>query len=400
MNQCRWVFAAALANAALFAAGSDHIAYGADAAASEELPTFRYDPEWPKPLPNAWITGNIGAMAVDKNDHIWVAQRPASTTGLSERDALTGAGDCCAPAPPVLEFDPQGNLVQAWGEIHTAESQSKEHVLIGKQVSGPYPRGLWPSSEHGIFVDARANVWLTNSSPPSQLLKFSRDGKFLMRIGSQEGLSSNDTENLGGPAGIYVDQKSNEVFVADGYRNRRVIVFDAGSGAYKRHWGAYGKRPPDDQVKDMLVGPDPQNQRQQFSVLHCIVSSNDGLLYVCDRANSRIQVFRKDGTFVRETFVEPKTTGFGTTFAIALSPDPEQRFVYLGDGSDKKIFILRRSDLKILGSFGTGGREGGRFMLIHAMVTDSHGNLYVGETVDNNRVQRFVFLGLSAGSAK
>lgn len=370
--------------------------------AADEVPTFRYDPDFPKQLPNAWMTGNIGAMAIDKNDRIWVAQRPASTTGLSERDALTGAGDCCAPAPPVLVFDQQGNLLKAWGEIHTLDDKTKKQVLIGKQVSEPYGEGVWPSSEHSIFVDHEDNVWLSNNMPPSQILKFTNDGKLLLRIGKQQATSSNDKENMAGPAGIYVDPKANEIFVGDGYQNRRVVVFDSKTGAYKRHWGAYGKPPTDPQQPIGMMGPntDLTKQREQFTIVHCLVASNDGLIYVCDRANSRVQVFKKDGTYVGEVFLEPKNIGIGTTYAIAFSSDPQQKYMYVGDGSDKKIFIVRRSDLKLLSSFGGAGREGGRFMLIHAMVTDSKGNLYVGETIDNNRVQRFLFTGMKPASAK
>lgn len=384
----------------MFVSAVYQTACAADATQAEEVPAFRYDPDWPKPLPNAWITGNIGAMAIDKNDHIWVAQRPASTTSLAERYALDGAGDCCAPAPPVLEFDTAGNLLKAWGPIHTDSEDGKTQILIGKQVSEPYPEGLWPAFEHAIFVDHKNNVWLTSNKDPSQLVKFTNDGKLMMRIGTKEAASTNDQANLAGPAGVYVDPKSNEIFVADGYRNRRIIVFDADTGAYKRHWGAYGKQPQDGPTQPMNGKQDLKKQREQFVVAHCIVASNDDLLYVCDRANGRIQVFKKNGTYVREGYVEPKNVGIGTVYAIAFSADPQQKFLYVGDGSDKKIFILRRSDLKILSSFGTGGREGGRFELIHAMVTDSKGNLYVGETIDNNRVQRFNFVGMKPAVTK
>ena len=379
--------------------GSQQAAYSAETAKADEVPTFRYDPDFHKPLPNAWMTGNIGARFMDKNVHLWIVQRPNSVISLGERDALDGNGECCTPAPPVIEFDPAGNVVKTWGPIHVTDAATKSQKLAGKQVSPPYPDGLWPASEHGLYIDHKDNVWISGNSDPSQLLKFTRDGKFLLRIGTQEAKSSNDKANLSGPAGIYVDPKTNEVFVADGYRNRRVIVFDADTGAYKRHWGAYGKQPPDG---PQVSRPDPdlKKRREQFELIHCVAGSNDGLLYTCDRANSRIQVFKKDGTFVRETFIEPRATGLGTAFTIALSPDPEQRFLYLGDGSNKKIHILRRSDMKVVGSYGTGGRGGGQFLLIHTMVVDSKGNLYVGETIDNNRVQRFNFTGLRPAAAK
>jgi len=370
--------------------------YAADAKGAAEMPNFRYDPEWPKPLPNKWITGNIGAMTIDKDDRIWVIQRPASVTSLSERDALTGAGDCCAPAPPVLVFDMQGNLLKHWGPIHDKTKDGKAITLLPKQYGDPYPEGMWPTDEHAIFVDYKNNVWITSNHGDSQLLKFTNDGKFLLRIGKQEATTNTDKLNLAGPAGVYVDPATNEVFVADGYINRRVVVFDADTGDYKRHWGAYGK-PPLDLPPGKL---DPEVKKSQFAVAHCLMHSNDGLLYVCDRSNGRVQVFKKDGTYVNEVWLEPKTIGIGTVFAVAFSADKDQKYMYVGDGSDKKVFILDRKSLKVLGTFGTPGREGGRFMLIHAMATDSKGNLYVGETIDNNRVQRFNANGMTPATAK
>jgi len=389
--------------------GKHHAAFGADSAAkaAKETPIFEYDPTWPKPLPNNWLPGNIGAIFLGKDDHPWIVQRPNRTIGpgLNPRYGdfhyygLLGFAACCFPAPPVMEFNQAGDLVQAWGEIHLTDPDTKKEKLVGKQVSGPYPEGLWPTLEHGLFIDHKNNVWLTSSQDPSQLVKFTHDGKFLLRIGKREATSSNDKENLAGPTGIYVDPKTNEVFVADGVRNRRVVVFDADTGAYKRHWGAYGK-PPVDPQQSISRGPDLKRQPDRFAVLHCLMASNDGLLYVCDRSNSRIQVFKKDGTFVKEVFIKPRDGGMGTAFTVAFSSDPEQKFLYMGDGSNKKIWILNRSDLSILSSFGAAGREGGRFMAIHAVATDSKGNLYVGETVDTNRVQRFLYKGLQAAPAQ
>ena len=390
MNRSLFLSGAAMLSAMLVM-GHLQTAVAADAAKAEEIPTFKYDPDWPKTLPNGYITGNIGAMYIDKDDHIWVLQRPSMTTSLGERDLLEGKGTCCTPAPPVMEFDLQGNLLNTWGPIHITDKDKKD-VLAGKQVSAPYPDGVWPVYEHGIYLDYKNNLWITDSQGGSHVLKMSRDGKLLLQIGKDMATSSSDKMNLGGPAGVYVDPKSNEVFIADGYKNRRVAVFDADTGKFKRMWGAYGKPPQDPQVT--TPDPDMKKRNQQFELLHCIMHSNDDLLYVCDRANSRVQVFKKDGTFVREGFVEPKLLGLGTSFALAFSPDKEQKYLYYGDGSDKKIWILRRSDLKVLGSFGAGGRNGGQFNLIHTMATDSKGNIYVGETIDNNRVQRFLFTGM------
>ena len=359
------------------------------------VPTFEYDPTWPKPLPNNWVMGSVGAMAIDVNEHIWVAQRPASTTDPGERTGLSGDSECCFPAPPVMEFDPAGNLVQAWGPIHDGEGQ-----LLGPQVWGPFPELEWPPQEHGIFVDYQSNVWVGSWVAPSPLLKFTGDGTFLMRIGEREATSSNDTKNLAGPTGIVVDPSTNEVFVADGYRNRRVIVFDADTGAYKRHWGAYGNHPPDAPQTPSPSGPpiegpyDPNVRSRQFAVVHCLAQSRDGLLYVCDRVNNRIQVFQADGTFVQEGLIAPDTLGFGAVFAIGFSPVNDQRFIYVADGANKKVWIVQRDDLQVVGSFGTGGRGGGQFLVTHALAVDSEGNVYVGESAGGNRVQKFTFMGM------
>ena len=357
---------------------------------ADGIPAFEYDPTWPKPLPNNWMTGSIGAMAMDSKNHIWVAQRPGSTTNLSERYGLEGLGECCFPAPPVLEFDPEGNLIQAWGPIHDDQGQ-----LLGDQVWGPHPDVAWPVSEHGLFVDDQDTVWVGSQNDPSQLMRFTRDGTFLMHIGEQEATSSNDPVNLAGPTGIVVDAETNEVFVADGYRNRRVVVFDADTGAYKRHWGAYGKQPPDGpQGGAPVEGPyDPDVISEQFATVHCLMMSRDGLLYICDRRNNRIQVFQKDGTFVQEAVIAT-SKGFGAVHAIAFSPEAEQRFLYVGDGANKKVWILRRETLETVGSFGRGGRGGGEFLVVHALAVDAEGNVYVGETINNNRVQKFRFVGM------
>ena len=367
----------------------------------EMIPEFEWDPAWPKPYPNNWIMGNIGALFVDKRDHVWMVQRPSSTTSLAERFGLTGEALCCFPAPPVIEFDPAGNIVQAWGPIHDGRGK-----FLDKPQPLSYDLENWPTSEHGLSVDHEGNVWIDSQSPPSQLVKLTGDGKkLLLRIGKQESRNGNDTENLGGPTGIIVDPKTNEVFVGDGYRNRRVIVFDATTGAYKRHWGAYGKPPIDekapstaDVIKDRASGMgaryEPDVRRRQFDHVHCLAEDKDGLLWVCDRANNRIQIFRKDGTLVREGYVAPETRAFGSLLSIAFSHDPDQQFVYVGDGPNHRVWILRRSDLATIGSFGQGGRQGGQFILVHTLGVDSKGNIYVGETVDGNKIQKFTFKGL------
>jgi DNA-binding beta-propeller fold protein YncE len=258
---------------------------------------------------------------------------------------------------------------------------------------GPSTGYDWPTTEHGLWVDHKQNVWITSShNREGQVLKFTRDGKFLLQIGKKgRGEGSNDTSSLGGPAGVVVDPKTDEVFIADGYVNRRVIVFDANTGDYRRHWGAYGEKPSDE---PFTYDPD-QPLPRHFSSVHCLALSRDDLLYVCDRASNRIQVFRKDGTFVTEVQIEPRTEGAsGTPDGLAFSHDPRQQFLYVADGGNERIWILRRSDLKIVGSFGHGGHDAGGFITAHAIGVDSQGNIYVGESTDGKRVQRFRYKGL------
>jgi hypothetical protein len=349
------------------------------AAASGGVPKFEFDPNWPKALPNNWILGAIGGNFVDSHDHIWVANRPGSLDNNDKYAALDPPqADCCVPAPPILEFDSAGNLIQGWGG----------------PKSGPGPGYEWPDTEHGIFVDYRENVWISgNGGKDTNILKFTKTGKFLLQIGHHGKTGgNNDTENLNRPAGIAVYPKTNEVFVADGYGNRRVIVYDADTGAYKRHWGAYGKK-PDDTASNARTfeGPGPQ----QFNTVHAIQISNDGLVYVGDRRNNRIQVFRPDGTFVKEGYVERKTIAEeGTTFGIAFSPDKQQQFLYVPDGSNKKVQILNRDKLEVVGFFGGhGGRGAGQFFHVHSIAADSKGNIYLGESF-GQRITKWVYRGM------
>ncbi len=389
-HMTRWLGATAVVVATVAAVTAGQ---GGQPKAGRQMPTFAYDPSWPKELPNKWIVGNIGALWVDGQDHVWIAQRPGGTTNLSERFGLTGESECCFPAPPVIEFDPAGKVVQAWGLIHDAKGQP-----LGPQVSGPYPDGAWPTSEHGITVDHKGHVWVDSSTPPSSLLKLSHDGKLLLRIGQAQGKTNSDTVNLGGPTSMLVDPQTNEVFVADGYENRRVIVFDADTGAYKRHWGAYGKPPVAEQAPSTAEAGklDPVQRREQFDHVHCLTEDRAGLLYVCDRANNRVQIFRKDGTYVKELLVAPDTRAFGSVMSVAFSPDPKQEFMYVADGANHKVWIYRHDTLELLGAFtGNGpGRGGGQMLVIHTMGVDSKGNLYIGETIPGNRIQRFNYAGL------
>jgi DNA-binding beta-propeller fold protein YncE len=268
------------------------------------------------------------------------------------------------------------------------QSCSKERRFNGDGRPG--------SGEHGIYVDANDNVWLTgNGDGDGQILKFSKDGKFLLQIG-KGGVEadSSDTSHLSRPAAVAVYR--GEVFVADGYGNRRVVVFDANTGAYKRHWGAYGNRPDDKASKARAAtGPGPQ----QFNTPHGITVSNDGTVYVSDRANNRVQSFRLDGTFVKEGFVKRGSQGTGTAFGVALSADPQQRFLYVADGSNERIAILDRASLEEIGQIGGPGRKAGEFFHIHSLGVDPQGNLVAGES-QGYRVQKFVFKGLSTAAAR
>lgn len=349
-------------------------------AAGPSIPKFEADPYWPKPLPNNWILGEVSGVAVDSHDHVWIIHRPR-TTSEHDRYAADGKGDCCVPAPAVIEFDQAGNVVQAWG--------------------GPAPKGTeqeyeWPDNEHGVFIDAKDNVWVGgNGDKDAQILKFTRTGKFLLQIGHHgQSKGSNDPQNLGRPAGIVMWPATNEIFVADGYANRRVVVYDSETGAYKRHWGAYGNKPDDaaprTRVYDGAGSP-------QFNLVHGIRVSNDGLVYVGDRVNNRIQVFKLDGTFVKESYIERKTSGSeGTAFDVAFSPDKQQRFLYVPDGTNKKIQILDRQSLDILGFVGGHGGHGALdFYHIHSIATDSKGNIYMGEVNAGRRALRYAYKGMS-----
>jgi DNA-binding beta-propeller fold protein YncE len=367
--------------------------------AAGDVPMFEFDPTWPKmPLPNQWLVGSVAGVYVDAEDHIWIVHRPRALLHGHEDDASYAVpeSECCKPAPSVIEFDQAGHVVQAWGgpgpEYEWREAGPGRRT---PPTPGPSLGYDWPESEHSIFVnDDDQTVWLSNSGG-SHIVKFTRAGEFLLQIGRKgQRTGSHNTENLGAAAGLVVDPKTNELYVADGYRNRRVIVFDADTGAYKRHWGAYGN-PPDDSIPFRY---DPDGPRsQQFNTVHCVQLSRDDLVYVCDRANNRIQVFRTDGTFVKEGLVAPWSLR-GAPMDIAFSTDAEQRFVYVADGRNEKVWILRREDLEVIGSFGHGGHWGGGFTVAHGIAADASGNIYVAEVTEGKRVQRFTYMGLGTSS--
>jgi DNA-binding beta-propeller fold protein YncE len=397
-------------------------------AATVMAPRFEVDPMWPKPLPNHWLLGNVIGVGVDSNDHIWIVHRQQSLEAMENYAAANPPGpkrqmgvvesECCQPAPPVLEFDEAGNLLASWG--------------------GPGEGYDWPETNHGIFIDYKGNVWIGGNGRPApgsaasrggaapagggargargagasesapapgyfndnMILKFTQSGKFLMQIGKPgQSKGSNDTENVKGAAKMYVDPKTDELYVADGYGNHRVIIFDANTGKYKRHWGAYGHTPDDAPLGGRYNPIDPPAQQFRNPV-HCAELSTDGLLYVCDRPNDRIQVFKPDGTFVKEVFVAKNTLGDGSVWDIAFSKDPQQKYIYLADGSNEKVYIIQRDTMEILTTFGDGGRQPGEFYAVHSIATDSKGNIFTTETYRGQRIQKFLYKGIAPVTKK
>jgi len=369
---------------------------------------YEVDRMWPKPLPNNWVLGSTVGLAIDARDHVFVVHRgqatldpkfasqmvfappaarggragaapgaPARGDAAIGEEVASGAKPisdlCCTSAPPVLEFDPAGNLVNHWG--------------------GPGTGFEWPPSMHGITIDGKDNVWLAGNGG-NTVLKFSKDGKFLLQIGKNGASKGNtDTANLSRPAEVEVDMAANEVYVADGYGNRRVIVYDADKGTFKRMWGAYGKPPTD----DPNVTYDPAKPLStNWQTVHCASLANDGLVYVCDRVNDRIQVFKKDGTYIKEAQIAKRTLGDGVTFDVAFSKDPQQRLMYVADGANHRVWQLLREPMQVLNHIGNGGRYPGQFYATHNVSLDSKGNLYTVETYTGARVQKFSYKGLGA----
>ena len=386
---------------------------------ASELPTFQVDPSWPKKLPNNWVWGPVSGLTVDAQDHVWVITRPREIVKPEDKGRT--------PAPPVLEFDAAGNYIQGWG--------------------GPGKGYEWPDSEHGVTVDPKGYVWIAGrGKDDDQILKFTNTGKFVMQIGhSAQSKGNTDTANLNLPADVTVYPKTNEVFVADGYGNRRIIVFDADTGKCMRMWGAFGNVPTDPEkwvipngwkgtvARDDNFSPDDlegqetldaQQGPQQFANVHGVRISNDGLVYVCDRKNQRVQVFTLDGKYLAQIFISrgrmAPSNATGTLFGrprkqvvdevlksadtasrTAFSPDPQQRYLYVIDRRHQRILILDRKTLEILGYFGDGvGDQPGQFYVLHDMATDSHGNFYTAELKDGSRTQKFAFKGMVSTPTK
>ncbi|MCJ2185894.1 NHL repeat-containing protein [Novosphingobium beihaiensis] len=356
------------------------------------MPLFQADAEWPR-LPADTILGQVPGLSVDGEDRVWIVQRPNSLNqheaGLAQ-DPPTTQG-CCRPAPHVMRFSADGQLLAAWGGPELAPSRNGETQ--------------WPSNVHGIFAAQDGTVWIGgNGKGDHVVLNFTAEGQYLRQIGKRGRTAGNlSRDSLGNPADI--SQTGGKVLVADGYINKRIVAFDAADLSFERTWGAYGGTPgasvraqPFDQSQAASTrdgGADPQ-AREFGDIVHCVERGPDALIYVCDRRNNRIQVFRDEGEkleFVRDIVIAPETGGLRTASDVAFSPDGQ--FLYVADMANGKVWVLLRESDRVIGSFGRNGRYPGQFIWLHSVETDSLGNVYTSEVGTGRRVQKFVLTGMS-----
>ena len=348
-------------------------------------PVFQVDPYWPKPLPHGYVFGSSGGVTVDSHDNVWIYSRPTSThiTMSNPPEANNGR-----PAPSVVEISNDGRFIQGWGGVLAMSEEERTKFD-------------WPVQEHGIAVDTHDNVWVCGNGRDAkthrdddQCIKFTNNGKFIMQLGkSGKSKGSLDTENLGHPSQAVYYAPTNELFISDGYVNRRVYVADADTGKFKRMWGAYGKAPDDNAPRNRGYDPVPS----QFNLLHGMTVARNGDVFVADRNANRVQAFTRDGKFLGESFVAPNTPqhDYGTAFGVALSGDKDQRFLYVADGHNEVVHVLDRKTLEEIpgAAFGRVGLYAGQFSNIHVIASDSKGNVYVGD--GGGRFQKFVYKGMA-----
>jgi hypothetical protein len=353
------------------------------AARAQNAPRYKLDGDWPKMLPINWTVQAVTGLYADKNDHIWVLNRPRDLDKTENFAMLTPpTAECCIQPPAVMEFDIEGNLLKSWGV--------------------PAATPGWPGSEHTIFADKAGNIWLGGARAGDTLLKFTPDGKFISDFGHRGPAAAGDDNSqqkqdnqqtsllLRGVAAAELDEDAHDLYIADGYLNKRLIVLDSETGAFKRGWGAYG-------ISLSEITNDPLPQRapgdplaKQFrEPVHCVRISHDGLVYVCDRGGDRIQVFTKQGKFLKE-FPVANNSGNGTVGSISFSPDPDQKYIYVPDMMNSVVWILNRSDGAVAGRIGHSGHGPGQFHGLHVATMDSQGNLYTGEVTTGKRIQKFV----------
>ena len=385
MKAERYVYASALAGVLAIGAALWHPFNEAKADRTPALdpPHFRVDPFWPKPLPDNWVTGEIGGTCIDSRDHLFVLTRGFQTGGLVSPEGVGGQPVQSKASPPVIEFNREGKVVNSWGDPSLVPATDPDGNA-GKNL-------VLPNGTHGCFIDSEDNVWLAGNGD-GVVQKWSHDGStLLLQIGTKfvcdtptgacanVGATGDSHTLLNLPADIAVDPHNGDVYIADGYGNHRIVVFDR-QGKYLRQWGGTGSNPGEFFAGD---GGHP----------HCVVMSRQGLIYACDRGNDRIQVFDKFGKLQRIIPVVPGTNALGTAgsaWDVDFSPDRAQKFMYESDGGNEVMWIFDHAAGKILSGFGRPGHMAGEFTFLHMMAIDSRGNLYVGETVGGRRVQKFV----------
>lgn len=351
------------------------------------VPRYKVDPYWPKPLPNNWLMKDIPRVAVDKQDRVWIITRGEEITkaeaGLEQNPP---AALCCRTPPTVMAFDQAGEVVYAWGK--------KDGYLPGGKP-------MYQRRVRALALDKEGNVWVGGNDAGDTLLQFTPDGTFLREFGrrgpvvpaSQQKPNNQQTDYLlRGPTNPTIDAETGELFVDDAQLNKRILVYDLASGAFKRGWGGHGvslSEIDNDPVAEFDPAGPPRTHFTPTS--HCVKISVDRLVYFCNRGGDSIQVFTTQGKFVKEFFLYRAAAGGGErVFDVAFSHDPKQKYMFVSDGTNGVVWILRRDDGAIVGSVGHKGRMAGEFYTPNGIAVDSQGNLFVGEVGGAGRVQKFV----------